>query len=395
MGRVGVDDGGREKGICVVIMNYTGDVLNFGIGVEKAKASGLNVEMVIVGDDAGVGRSQGGKVGRRGIAGASLVFKITGAMAATGASLEDVVRVARLTAKNVVSVGASLEHVHIPGHKLPDSATDQGLAIDELEIGMGIHNEPGSERVTMELEELVRVMLKQCLDSRDEDRAFIQVDVKTHEFVLLINNLGGLSMLELGGITTIVTKQLIEDWRVKPVRTMSGTYMTSLNALGFSISLLRLADTELGKGMGMLELLEAPSEANGWTAPITSRTWEKEHAEPALRESIQSTGIKSSNLKSKSESFIKGSQASPDFIGMSMYLSRGSVVHVKGGDRVFGSSHSESSSCIQVVSFRSNASNVSVHLPANTLLSGSYTSEQGFELSPGKIDRSRIRDNQV
>lgn len=74
----------KEKGVLVVVMNYTGDVLNFGMGVEKARASGIEVDMVVVGDDAGVGREKGGKVGRRGIAGTCLVLKIAGALAAKG-----------------------------------------------------------------------------------------------------------------------------------------------------------------------------------------------------------------------------------------------------------------------------------------------------------------------
>jgi len=73
-----------EKGVLVIVMNYTGDVLNFGMAVEKAKATGLDVEMVVVADDAGVGRAKGGKVGRRGIAGTVLVHKIAGALAASG-----------------------------------------------------------------------------------------------------------------------------------------------------------------------------------------------------------------------------------------------------------------------------------------------------------------------
>jgi triose/dihydroxyacetone kinase / FAD-AMP lyase (cyclizing) len=73
-----------EKGVLVVVMNYTGDVLNFGMAVEKAKAGGVDVDMVVVGDDVGVGREKGGKVGRRGIAGTVLVQKISGALAATG-----------------------------------------------------------------------------------------------------------------------------------------------------------------------------------------------------------------------------------------------------------------------------------------------------------------------
>lgn len=73
-----------EKGVLVTVMNYTGDVLNFGMAVEKAKVSGIPVEMVVTADDVGVGRKQGGKVGRRGIAGTVLVHKISGALAATG-----------------------------------------------------------------------------------------------------------------------------------------------------------------------------------------------------------------------------------------------------------------------------------------------------------------------
>lgn len=74
----------KSKGVLVIVMNYTGDVLNFGMAVEKARASGIEVDMVVVGDDVGVGREKGGKVGRRGIAGTCLVHKISGALAAKG-----------------------------------------------------------------------------------------------------------------------------------------------------------------------------------------------------------------------------------------------------------------------------------------------------------------------
>jgi dihydroxyacetone kinase len=74
----------KEKGVLVIVMNYTGDVLNFGMAVEKARTQGVDVDMVVVGDDTGVGRAQGGKVGRRGIAGTVLVQKIAGALAARG-----------------------------------------------------------------------------------------------------------------------------------------------------------------------------------------------------------------------------------------------------------------------------------------------------------------------
>ncbi|KAM3422572.1 hypothetical protein BST61_g66 [Cercospora zeina] len=257
-----------SKGVLVVVMNYTGDVLNFGMAVEKAKAAGVEVEMVVMGDDAAVGRSKGGKVGRRGIAGTVLVHKIAGALAAKGASLKDVHKVAQAVADNTVSMGSSLAHVHVPGRE----DHEEDLKRDEIELGMGIHNEAGSQRAAANLPENIKLMLKNMLDQSDEDRAFLKVS-SSDETVLLINNLGGVSVLELGGITTEVTKQLESDYGIKPVRILAGTFMTSLNGLGFSISLLRIPDAGVGKSI--LELLDAPSEAAGWSAAVTSKTWTK------------------------------------------------------------------------------------------------------------------------
>ncbi|KAG8631113.1 hypothetical protein KVT40_000253 [Elsinoe batatas] len=258
-----------KQGVLVIVMNYTGDVLNFGMAVEKAKASGLDVDMVVVADDAGVGRQQGGKVGRRGIAGTVLVHKIAGALAATGAPLKDVSKVARLVAENVVSIGSSLSHVHVPGRGTDDV---EELAVGEVEVGMGIHNEAGSEKAKTDLPSLVEKMLKYTLDQSDKDRAFSTI-YKGDDVVLLVNNLGGVSPLELGGITNEVAEQLEKSHGIKPARILSGTFMTSLNGLGFSISLLKLADTGVGKSM--LELLDAPAEANGWSAAISTKTWEE------------------------------------------------------------------------------------------------------------------------
>lgn len=258
-----------SKGVLVVVMNYTGDVLNFGMGVEKAKAAGMQVEMVVVGDDAGVGRKQGGKVGRRGIAGTVLVHKIAGALAATGASLKEVRKVAQLVADNTVSIGSSLLHVHVPGR---EAGGDEELKQDEVEIGMGIHNEPGSEKSKDDLSGIVKTMLKYMLDRSDSDRAFLDVGAKD-ETVLLVNNLGGVSVLELGGIVSEVVSQLSKSYSINPIRIIAGTFMTSLNGLGFSLSLLKLQDPGLSSGKTLLDLLDAPAEASGWATAIKSSTW--------------------------------------------------------------------------------------------------------------------------
>ncbi|KAI1375165.1 dihydroxyacetone kinase [Hypoxylon crocopeplum] len=288
-----------DKGVLVTVMNYTGDVLNFGMAVEKAKAAGLQVEMVVVGDDVGVGREKGGKVGRRGIAGTVLVHKIAGALAAMGRGLDDVYRVARLTANNLVSVGASLEHVHVPGRAPADPDSPENLRAGEVEIGMGIHNEAGSGRAAVELPQLVGTMLAQLLDQNDKDRAFLNVN--SNEVVLLVNNLGGVSVLELGGITAEVVKQL-GSWGIQPVRILSGTYMTSLNGLGFSISLLNVVNTDIG-GPSMIELLDYPCEATGWSAPIQKTTWEAKNVTTREDTAGSDETIKPSDLKADPSAF--------------------------------------------------------------------------------------------
>ncbi|RKK83520.1 Dihydroxyacetone kinase 1 [Fusarium oxysporum] len=280
-----------SKGVLVTVMNYTGDVLNFGMAVEKAKAAGLEVEMVVVGDDVGVGRAKAGKVGRRGIAGTVLVHKISGALAALGKPLDQVAKYAQLTADNLVSVGASLEHVHVPGRKVD---TEGSLAADEVELGMGIHNEPGSGREKAELPDLVSKMLKQLLDTADKDRAF--VDVNSKEVVLMINNLGGVSVLELGGITAEVASQLESNYSIRPVRILSGTFMTSLNGLGFSISLLNVVSPDF-EAPSMIELLDASSEVVGWSAPVQAGTWKTKNTNTRTGRAGATGDIKPSGLK--------------------------------------------------------------------------------------------------
>ncbi|KAF2759103.1 dihydroxyacetone kinase [Pseudovirgaria hyperparasitica] len=275
----------RSAGVLVIVMNYTGDVLNFGRAEQEARKEGVRTEMVVVGDDVGVGREKGGKVGRRGIAGTCLVVKCAGAVAGMGASLEDTYAVAKRVAENIISIGASLSHVHVPGRD--DAEEDSKDAEVHVEIGMGIHNEEGSETWAMgdALEQpkserhlqglpgLIGRMLDHLL-SKDTDRNFLDI-TKDDKVVLFINNLGGVSVLELGGITDEVCQQLDTTWDIRPVRVITGTFMTSLNGLGFSITLLRVQETGLGEGKEMLDLLDVPVEAAGWSSGVRSRIWDE------------------------------------------------------------------------------------------------------------------------
>lgn len=217
--------------------------------------------------------------------------------------LEHVRRVAVQVAENLVSVGASLEHVHVPGRAVPDSKdpgnNDQQLEAGEIEIGMGIHNEPGSQHIRTDLPGLVQVMLAQLLDEADRDRAFLRIEAEQDAVVLLVNNLGGVSALEMGAITTEVTRQLQAHHGIEPVRVLAGSYMSSLNGLGFSVTLLRIAETGLGHGKEMLALLDAPALAPAWSGTLPARVWTERWLDVDNPASEGVNNIEPSNLKSK------------------------------------------------------------------------------------------------
>lgn len=128
---------------------------------------------------------------------------------------------------------------------------------------MGIHNEEGFGRVKDSLSGVVSTMLNQLLDQNDTDRAFIRIQ-KEDKVVLMINNLGGLSQLELGAVANEVISQLREGHGIQPRRVLSGTYMSSLNGLGFRITLLKVVDES------WIQLIDASTQASGWLPAITT-----------------------------------------------------------------------------------------------------------------------------
>lgn len=283
----------------MILANYTGDVLNFGMAVEKARAMGKKIAMVVVGDDVGVGRSKSGKVGRRGLSGQAFVVKICGALAEAGTDLDEIERVGQLVADNLISLGASLGRVHVPGKALAEAEEEEErLGPGMVEIGMGVHNEPGCEQIKTDLPGLVKRMLAQMLDTRDADRGYLHVK-QSDQTLLLINNYGGVSNLELGAIVTEVTFQLEKDYVVKPRRVIAGPIYGSLNGQGFGLSLLKLVETDLGPGKSMLDLFDAPAQATGWSANIRRDTWENIYVDTQEAEVAEERQVKPSNLKSK------------------------------------------------------------------------------------------------
>jgi len=230
-------DGG--KGVLLIIKNYTGDVLNFEMAAEMAAAEGIEVEKVIVNDDVAVENSTW-TTGRRGIAGTLFVHKIAGAKAEAGGSLAEVKQVAEKVIANVRSMGMALAPCTVPAAGKPSFT----LAENEIEIGMGIHGEPGTHREAIRpADEIVAHLMEKIL---------AEASVAGQEVAVMVNGLGGTPTMELYVVNRKVA-EILGAAGAKIVKTFVGNYMTSLEMAGFSISVLKL-DGELK------ELLLAPAD---------------------------------------------------------------------------------------------------------------------------------------
>ncbi|PNH67929.1 hypothetical protein VD0002_g1967 [Verticillium dahliae] len=225
-----------DKGTILVITNYTGDCLHFGLANEKARARGHDCRMIICGDDVSVGK-RGSLVGRRGLAGQLGVLKVMGGAAGAGGSLDQVYDLGVAFSEQIVSIAASLDHCHVPGR------TEHGaLLADEVEIGTGPHNEPGYQKLSPppSPEELVRKVLTYCLDESDPERGYVHFAPGDETF-LLVSNFGGMSHLEMGALVDELLDQLAAEWRMEPVRVFAGFLETSLNAPAFSVSVINVS----------------------------------------------------------------------------------------------------------------------------------------------------------
>ncbi|QKC85911.1 dihydroxyacetone kinase subunit DhaK [Mesorhizobium sp. NZP2077] len=207
-------------GCLLIVKNYTGDRLNFGLAAEKARAEGFRVEMVIVADDIALPDI----TQPRGVAGTLFVHKIAGHLSETGHDLADIAVAARGAAKDIVSLGMSLSSCSIPGQPHEDRFGE-----NDGELGLGIHGEPGVERIALQsVDRLVAIMA---------DRLAAGLDPKA-SYALLINNLGSVPPLEM----SVVANAVLASPLAKTVKLTigPGPLMTALNMNGFSLSLIRL-----------------------------------------------------------------------------------------------------------------------------------------------------------
>jgi len=223
-------------GCLLIVKNYTGDRLNFGLAAERARAFGLKVNMVIVNDDVALPDLPQ----PRGVAGTLFVHKITGAMAEAGASLADVTAAAERVIAATKSLGMSLDTCTVPG-----SPKENRIAPSKAELGLGIHGESGVEQIDYE-------NAKQAMAAITHKMAPL-LDNKPH--VVMLNNLGGTTVLEM----SVLANELVQSCIGKNLKFIVGpaAMMTSLDMHGFSISLYPANSEEIA-------LLQAPCASSAW-----------------------------------------------------------------------------------------------------------------------------------
>ncbi|CUX44453.1 MULTISPECIES: dihydroxyacetone kinase subunit DhaK [Clostridia] len=232
-----------DAGVLMIVKNYTGDVMNFEMAAEMAEMEGITVKHVVTNDDVAVKDSLY-TIGRRGVAGTVFVHKIAGAMAETGADLDKVQATAQKVIDNVRTMGAAIEPCTVPAAGKPGFT----LSDDEMEIGIGIHGEPGTHREPVKkADEIVDMLLSQILED---------IDYSGSEVAVMINGAGGTPLMELYIINNRVSDVLAEKG-IRIHKTFVGEYMTSIEMQGFSISLLRLDDE-------MKQLLDAAADTPAW-----------------------------------------------------------------------------------------------------------------------------------
>ena len=248
-----------KAGCLLIVKNYTGDRLNFGLAAERARAEGLQVEIIIVADDAAPIDSAA-HTGARGLAGTVLVHKIAGAAAEAGLDLASVAAEARAAAADVRTMGVALSACTVPAAGRPGFA----LGETEIEMGLGIHGEPGVSRGPIATADaLVDAMLERIAAAGAVQGA--------SSVVLMVNGLGGTPAMELA----IVARHAVEalEGRGAAVeRVYLGNFLTALEMAGVSLSVLRVDPARLDR-------LDAPTTAPAWS-PSPGRPRERAAEEP-------------------------------------------------------------------------------------------------------------------
>lgn len=256
--------GGENRSVLLVVKNYTGDRLNFGMAAEKANQEGITTEMIVVSDDCALPRTKG-ITGARGVAGTVLVNKIAGAAAAAGNSLQEVVRIAKKASSRMGSLGIALNSVTIPGADVTNVRLDDVT----IEIGLGIHGEAGMRQSPlltaneMALEMVKTIQSFGRIESSEEGKSGVVVPLfeRGNNLCILVNNLGGLSNFEMSILARSCVKLLeSEEYGAKVSRLLVGSFMTSFDMQGASLTILNVNDDN-----ELSDMIDAATDAPAWT----------------------------------------------------------------------------------------------------------------------------------
>ncbi len=240
----GIRASAGPAGALVIVKNYTGDRLNFGLAAELARAEGIPVEIVVVADDVAL-KDTVPVDRRRGIAGTVLVHKLAGAAAELGLPLSEVAQVARGAAAGLSSMGISLGSCTLPAVGKPGFT----LGEREIEVGLGIHGEQGVRRMEIASADDLTSLVLNTIEADGKLKSGDRV-------VLLVNGLGSTPPMELS-IVARSALSILEAKGVSVERAWAGTFLSALDMPGFSLSIMQVDDRAL-------ELIDATTDATAW-----------------------------------------------------------------------------------------------------------------------------------
>ncbi|EJQ21754.1 MULTISPECIES: dihydroxyacetone kinase subunit DhaK [Bacillus] len=232
------------SGVLLIVKNYSGDIMNFEMAAEMAEAQGIPIATVIVNDDIAIDNSSH-TMRRRGISGTIFVHKIAGAMAEKGASLKEVEDVANKVIANIRSMGMALKTCTIPGA----GTVGYKIGENEVEVGIGIHGEPGTHRISMiAANKMTELLLEHILSDMQ-----LKIGDKV---AVMVNGLGGTPLMELYILNKMINI-ILNKIGIDICKTYVGEYMTTIDMAGFSITLLKLDEQ-------LTALLNDPANTTNW-----------------------------------------------------------------------------------------------------------------------------------
>ena len=253
----------NDAGILLVVKNYTGDRLNFGMACERANQEGISARMVVVADDCALERTKG-ITGARGVAGTVLVHKIAGAASVAGKSLDEIVGIVDQVNQCMGTLGVALESVTIPGADVVNNRLDDKT----IEIGLGIHGEAGMKQSpVLKANEMAKEMIDTIRNygRTNKEGKIVPLFEKGDKLCVLVNNLGGSSNFEMSILANACVNYLEDNANnlgCKVTRLLVGSFMTSFNMHGASVTILNLSCL----GEDLTAFLDAPCDAPAWSA---------------------------------------------------------------------------------------------------------------------------------